>query len=126
MKAVGADLSRTETLLKKGAATPRELDEMTARMAGAQAQVTAAKDALSYAVLRAPFAGRVAARPVNLGDVVNPGMTLVEIEGQGARGPGHRGAGCGRRAAARRQGPRDGGRAGGPADRDSDGGRARG
>ena len=83
LKAVGADLSRTEALLKKGAATPRELDEMTARMAGAQAQVTAAKDALAYAVLRAPFAGRVAARPVNLGDVVNPGMTLVEIEGQG-------------------------------------------
>jgi len=83
LKAVGADLSRTEALLKKGAATPRELEEMTARMAGAQAQVTAAKDALSYSALRAPFAGRVAARPVNVGDVVNPGMTLVEIEGQG-------------------------------------------
>ena len=82
-KAVGADLSRTEALLKRGAATPRELEEMTARMAGSQAQVTAAKDALSYAALRAPFAGQVAARPVNLGDVVNPGMTLVEIEGQG-------------------------------------------
>ncbi len=82
-KAVGADLSRTEALLKRGAATPRELEEMTARMAASQAQVTAAKDALSYAALRAPFAGRVAARPVNLGDVVNPGMTLVEIEGQG-------------------------------------------
>ena len=83
LKAVGADLSRTEALLKKGAATPRELEEMTARLAGSQAQVTAAKDALSYAALRAPFAGRVAARPVNLGDVVNPGMTLIEIEGEG-------------------------------------------
>ena len=71
---------------------PRELDQMTARTAGAEAQVTAARDSLSYAVLRAPFAGRVAARPVNLGDVVNPGMTLVEIEGRGrARGPGQRG-----------------------------------
>ena len=56
---------------------------MTARTAGAEAQVIAARDALSYAVLRAPFAGRVAARPVNLGDVVNPGMTLIEIEGRG-------------------------------------------
>ena len=82
-KAVAADLARTEALLSKGAATPRELEEMTARMAGAQAQVTAAKDALSYSALRAPFAGRVAARPVNLGDVASPGMTLIEIEGRG-------------------------------------------
>ena len=82
-KAAQSDLSRTETLLKKGASTPRELDEMTARTAGAQAQVTAAKDALSYAALRAPFAGRIASRPVHVGDVVDPGATLVEIEGLG-------------------------------------------
>jgi RND family efflux transporter MFP subunit len=82
-EAAQADLGRTKTLLAKDAATPRELDEMTARAAGAQAQVTAARDNLSYAVLRAPFSGRVAARPVNLGDVVSPGTTLVEIEGRG-------------------------------------------
>jgi RND family efflux transporter MFP subunit len=69
--------------VEKDAATSRELDQMTAGTAAAEAQVTAARDNLSYAVLRAPFAGRVAARPVNLGDVVNPGMTLVEIEGRG-------------------------------------------
>jgi RND family efflux transporter MFP subunit len=83
LKASQADLDRTKALLEKDAATARELDEMTARTAGAEAQVIAARDSLSYAVLRAPFAGRVAARPVNLGDVVNPGMALVEIEGRG-------------------------------------------
>lgn len=83
LKAARADLDRTQSLLEKDAATPRELDEMTARTAAAEAQVTAARDALAYAVLRAPFAGRIASRPVNLGDVVNPGMTLVEIEGRG-------------------------------------------
>ncbi len=83
LKAAQADLDRTRSLVEKDAATTRELDQMTARTAGAEAQVTAARDSLSYAVLRAPFAGRVADRPVNLGDVVNPGMTLVEIEGQG-------------------------------------------
>jgi len=83
LKAVRADLDRTIALLEKDAATPRELDEMTARAAVAEAQVSAAGDSLSYTVLRAPFAGRVAARPVNLGDVVNPGMVLIEIEGQG-------------------------------------------
>jgi RND family efflux transporter MFP subunit len=83
LKAAEADLQRTKTLLEKNAATERELDEMTARAAAAQAQVTAARDSLSYAVLRAPFAGRVATRPVSLGDVVNPGMPLIEVEGQG-------------------------------------------
>ena len=82
-KAAQADLDRTKALLEKGAATPRELEQVTAQAAGAEAQVTAAKDSLSYAVLRAPFAGRIAARRVNLGDVAGPGLPLIEIEGQG-------------------------------------------
>jgi len=83
VKAAEADLGRTKTLLEKGAATPRELEQMTAAASGAQAQLTAARDNLSYTALRAPFAGRVASRRVNLGDVVNPGMPLIEIEGEG-------------------------------------------
>jgi len=82
-QAAEADLERTRSLLEKSAATARELEQMTAHAAGARAQVTGAEDSLSYAVLRAPFAGRIARRHVNLGDVVNPGMPLVEIEGQG-------------------------------------------
>lgn len=83
VKAAEADLERTKTLLGKGAATPRELDQATAAAMGARAQLSAAKDNLSYAALRAPFACRIAARRVNVGDVVNPGMPLIEIEGQG-------------------------------------------
>lgn len=83
LAAAESDLARTKALLEKGAATPRELEQMTAAASGARAQLTGAKDNLSYAALRAPFAGRVAARRVNLGDVVNPGMPLIEIEGQG-------------------------------------------
>jgi membrane fusion protein (multidrug efflux system) len=83
LKATQADLERTKALLEKGAATPREMEQMTAAASGAQAQVTAAKDGLSYAALRAPFDGRIASRRVNLGDVANPGMPLIEIEGQG-------------------------------------------
>jgi len=82
-KAAEADLERTRALLEKNAATPRELEQMTAQAAGARAQVTGARDNLSYAALQAPFAGRLARRHVNLGDVVNPGMPLVEIEGEG-------------------------------------------
>ena len=83
LKAVESDLERTKALLEKGAATPRELEQVTAAASGARAQLTGAKDNLSYAALRAPFAGRVASRRVNLGDVVNPGMPLIEIEGEG-------------------------------------------
>lgn len=83
LKAAQADLDRTRSLLAKAAATPRELEQMTAAASAAEAQLTAAKDSLSYSVLRAPFPGRVASRRVNLGDVVSPGSTLVEIEGEG-------------------------------------------
>jgi RND family efflux transporter MFP subunit len=83
VKAAQADLDRTKTLLEKGAATPRELEQMTAAASAAQAQLTAAKDQLSYSALRAPFAGRVASRRANLGDVANPGQPLIEIEGEG-------------------------------------------
>jgi membrane fusion protein (multidrug efflux system) len=83
VRAAESDLARTRALLEKGAATPRELEQMTAAASGARAQLTGARDNLAYAVLRAPFPGRVAARRVNLGDVANPGMPLIEIEGEG-------------------------------------------
>jgi RND family efflux transporter MFP subunit len=82
-KAADTDLARTEALLAKNAATPRERDEASARAAGARAALLGVRDQLSYAVLRAPFAGVVAARPVHVGDVVSPGMPLLEIEGDG-------------------------------------------
>jgi RND family efflux transporter MFP subunit len=80
--AAETDLARTRALLQKGAATPRELEQAAAAASAAAAQLTAARDQLSYSALRAPFAGRVAARRVNLGDVASPGQTLVEIEGE--------------------------------------------
>jgi RND family efflux transporter MFP subunit len=83
LKAAQADLDRTRSLLGKGAATPRELEQTAAAASAAEAQLSAARDALSYSALRAPFAGRVAARRANVGDVVSPGSVLVEIEGEG-------------------------------------------
>jgi RND family efflux transporter MFP subunit len=82
-KAAEADLARAESLLKKGAATPREQEDAASRAADARAAVSGARDQLSYAVLRAPFAGVVASRSVNLGDVAAPGRPLIEVEGEG-------------------------------------------
>jgi len=82
-KAADVDLARIEVLLKKGAATPKEAEESHARAAAGAAAVAGARESLTYAVLRAPFEGTVASQPANVGDVVTPGTTLVEIEGSG-------------------------------------------
>jgi membrane fusion protein, multidrug efflux system len=79
--AAEADDARTRALLDKGAATPREAEETAARAAAARALLAGARDSLSYVVLRAPFAGTVAARRVHVGDVVSPGAPLLEMEG---------------------------------------------
>jgi RND family efflux transporter MFP subunit len=83
LKAAETDLGRMEALLERNAATPREVDQARTQAAGAQAALSLARDNLAYAVLRAPFAGTIAARPVHVGDVVSPGETLIEIEGRG-------------------------------------------
>jgi RND family efflux transporter MFP subunit len=83
LSAAESDLRRMQALLQKGAATPRELEDAQTRAAGARAAVSGARDSLAYAVLRAPFAGVLVARKVDVGDVVQPGMPLVELEGQG-------------------------------------------
>lgn len=77
------DLARMQGLAQRGAATPREVEEATARAAAARAQASAARDGLAYAVLRSPFAGVIAARKVEVGDVVSPGQPLVAVEGRG-------------------------------------------
>jgi RND family efflux transporter MFP subunit len=78
-----ADRVRAATLLSRGAATPQETEQANARAAAASAKAVAAREALGYAELRAPFAGRVAARPANVGDVVMPGVPIIEIDGKG-------------------------------------------
>lgn len=81
--AAETDRARVDSLVKKNAATPRERDDAEARAAAAQAALSAAQDNLAYAVLRAPFAGTIAARQADLGDVVQPGTPLIEVEGDG-------------------------------------------
>jgi len=83
VQAAAADLARMQGLAKSGAATTRELEEASARAAAAQAGLSAVRENLSYAVLRSPFSGVVAARHVEAGDVVSPGQPLVTIEGAG-------------------------------------------
>jgi len=82
-RAAESDLERTRLLVDAGATPRRELERAAAAASAAQAQLAAARDGIAYSTLRAPFAGRLSARRVNLGDVVTPGAPLVEVEGEG-------------------------------------------
>ena len=79
-------LTRSETLLAGGAISADEVDDARqaltsaeARLATSRARLTAATDALSRTLVRAPFAGIVSARPVNAGDIIESGNVLFEV-----------------------------------------------
>jgi RND family efflux transporter MFP subunit len=81
-----ADLRRAQTLFQKQATTRQDLDAMEARARATRAQVAQARDALAEAdvllgetTVRAPFAGIVAQRLADPGDMAAPGHPLVII-----------------------------------------------
>jgi RND family efflux transporter MFP subunit len=83
LRSAQADHGRLQRLLAASAATPQEVEQAESRLAAAEAAVSAAREQLANAVIRAPFAGTVASRPADVGDVVSPGTPLLEIEGSG-------------------------------------------
>ncbi len=83
LASAAAHEKRIAALAAERAATPSELEMAQAQRAQAAAAVAGARASLSYTELRAPFAGTVQARRVNVGDLVGPGQPLVEVEGAG-------------------------------------------
>lgn len=78
---VTRDLARERDLLAKGASTTDMVSSLQDRLAMTQAMVREAEIMLGYTTVRAPFAGVVARKPANAGDLAAPGLTLLEIEG---------------------------------------------
>lgn len=84
--------ARMDTLLAQDA-VPRvqrdqahlQRDQAAAQLAAARAALAQVDAASAYATIRAPFAGAVAQRHVNVGDLATPGMPLVVVEGSGPR-----------------------------------------
>jgi RND family efflux transporter MFP subunit len=81
-----ADAERRRALAERGAASPADLEQFEARALGAAASLDEARAAYAQAkldlertVLRAPFAGRVRERSVDVGQFVNPGAKLARI-----------------------------------------------
>ena len=82
------DYDRFVNLFKQQSASQKELDDMTARYEMAKAGLEGAKQMrnevmaqFSYSNITAPFSGVVTSTFVKEGDMANPGMPLVSIEG---------------------------------------------
>jgi RND family efflux transporter MFP subunit len=75
----GADLKRSEDLFAKGWVTAARVEQARASMAAAQARARAAGFDVALAVLRAPAAGVVLARPGEPGQIAQPGQSVLTI-----------------------------------------------
>ncbi len=75
------DLEREKNLAERGAGTREAVATLQDRIATAHAILKEAQAMLDYTTVRAPFAGAVARRIADAGDVAAPGVPLVEIEG---------------------------------------------
>ncbi len=80
------ETERLTNLHERGLVSTDELDRVRARRnatgqarSQAQAALEEAREQLAEATIRAPFAGRVAALPVEPGQFVSPGQTVVSI-----------------------------------------------
>jgi RND family efflux transporter MFP subunit len=82
------DYDRFVNLFKQQSASQKELDDMTARYEMAKAGLEGAKQMrnevvaqFSYSNITAPFSGVVTNTFVKEGDMANPGMPLISVEG---------------------------------------------
>ncbi len=85
------DYNRFVILFSQESASQKEMDDMTAHYEMAKAGLEAANQMrnevnaqFSYANIQAPFNGVITNKFINEGDMANPGMPLLAIEGQGS------------------------------------------
>lgn len=75
-----ANQDRAKSLMAKGAGSERAHDEALAKMRTDEAALALAQATLDKATLVAPFDGVLGLRRISVGDYVNPGQDLVNIE----------------------------------------------
>ncbi len=73
------ELARTEQLLASAMATPADLDVARSRAEATRTSVAQAEARLARTVIRAPWAGAVAARNVSVGDWVRAGSPIFQV-----------------------------------------------
>lgn len=84
------DYNRFKNLFAQNSTSQKEMDDMTANYNMAKASLNAVKQMrnevnaqFAYANIRAPFSGVVTNKFIKKGDMANPGMPLISIEGKG-------------------------------------------
>jgi len=84
---VKTNYGRINRLHERGSATQKEKDDITAAYRSAQSQVEALESAvdeidrmLSQSAIRAPYAGYITAKFMQLGDIASPGRPVVAME----------------------------------------------
>jgi len=75
-----AELARAEELLSRNAGTARTRDQAQAKLLADQAAVQLAQAQLEKLTITAPFDGVLGLRKVSVGDVVQPGKDIVNLE----------------------------------------------
>jgi len=75
-----ADLERTAELRRNRSSSEAELDAAEARYEEAQARVQSIRTVIDKKTVRAPFAGRLGMRRVNLGEVLQEGDPVTTVQ----------------------------------------------
>ena len=74
------ELQRIEQLVKEKLVPQSDLDAAISRLDRVRAEVESTQVAIGKKTIRAPFAGRLGIRKVNLGQFVEPGDSIVRLE----------------------------------------------
>jgi membrane fusion protein (multidrug efflux system) len=74
------ELRRIQQLVKEKLVPQSDLDAATSRLDRVRAEVETLEVAIGKKTIRAPFAGRLGIRQINLGEFVEPGDAIVRLE----------------------------------------------
>lgn len=84
------DYNRFQNLYAQNSASQKEMDDITANFEMAKASLNAVEQMkneinaqFAYSNIRAPFSGVITNKFIKKGDMANPGMPLISIEGKG-------------------------------------------
>ena len=75
-------LGRTRLLAKEGVVAQAQLDNDESQLESAAAEIKALQAQIALKTVRAPFAGKLGIRAVNLGQYLNPGTAITELESE--------------------------------------------
>jgi membrane fusion protein (multidrug efflux system) len=74
------ELGRARNLINRSAVAEAELDRRASTASASKAQVDAQRARIAQKVIRAPFAGELGIRKVDLGDHLSPGTGIVTLQ----------------------------------------------